>query len=176
MRQKAQAVDIDTAALMMNEGWTPPAGIAMLKSPHRQQQWRSNNEHLNTDAGRACANAQRLRAKSASYRLELVSTEHTVRANLTEKVLPEKLATLLKQISDLKKELESVAQSQLDLEAARKSVEESIDAKVHITLHVEYDLMLDMQIKPLSLAQSRLQVRQAKPTAENVRDHAGDTS
>eukprot|EP00656_Telonema_subtile_P021728 TRINITY_DN22761_c0_g1_i2.p1 TRINITY_DN22761_c0_g1~~TRINITY_DN22761_c0_g1_i2.p1 ORF type:complete len:449 (+),score=95.79 TRINITY_DN22761_c0_g1_i2:193-1539(+) len=156
VEQKARAVDIDTAALNLNDGWTPPAGLAQLKSPHRQQQWRSNSDHLNTDAARACTNAQRLREKSGAYRMELVTTEHTVREHLTVTVLPEKLDTLQQQISGLDAEVASVVQSQGKLEEARRAVEESIQ---------------DM-VKPLSLAQSRLQVRQSKPSAEHVRDHA----
>lgn len=156
VEQKSQSVSIDSAALQMNEGWTPPAGIAMMKSPVRQQQWRSNNEHLNTDAQRACLNGSRLREKSAAYRLELISTEHTVRTNLTDVVLPHQIATLEEQISSLSKELQKVETGQKELEEARFAVELSIDSKV----------------KPLSLAQSRLQVRQSRPVQETVRDHA----
>ena len=156
MEQKAQSVEIDSAALQMHEGWTPPAGIAMMKSPVRQQQWRSNNEHLNTDSQRACLNASRLRAKAAAYRLELISTEHTVRTNLVSVVLPQQFSTLEDQIGCLSAEIDRVENGQRELEAARYAVEESIDSKT----------------KPLSLAQSRLQVRQSRPIQESVRDHA----
>eukprot|EP00284_Hemiselmis_tepida_P011211 CAMPEP_0174939876 /NCGR_PEP_ID=MMETSP1355-20121228/67726_1 /TAXON_ID=464990 /ORGANISM="Hemiselmis tepida, Strain CCMP443" /LENGTH=390 /DNA_ID=CAMNT_0016186917 /DNA_START=69 /DNA_END=1238 /DNA_ORIENTATION=- len=155
VEQKNVALDVDREALQMENGWSEagtqrhPASIAL---PHM---WRQRTEHLIEESERVRATCERLRAKSRAIQEEIDTLERETRENTT-RALGRKIEEAERLKGECQAAIATVEGEIATMDSARGSVEQSLSDK----------------LGPLSLARSRLSVRNSKPGAEAIRDSA----
>lgn len=142
----------------MENGWSEGSGGSLKRSsgsialPHM---WRQRTEQLIEESERVRATCERLRAKSRAIQDEIDTLERDTRES-TSRALKRKIEESDRLKGEIGAAMATMDGEILAMDSARGSVEQSLNDK----------------LGPLSLAKSRLSVRNSKPGAEAIRDSA----